>query len=164
MPELLNSISGRFWRSTFIGNESKIFEPASAPNGRWHHDGQRALYLSASPEGCRIALKVYQNSDDPDRGIFRVRVENAKIADLRRPEIRRALRTTLPEVHAFWADLMANGQTSPTWAISDALRKMGADRLLTPSRSRPDLTHLTLFNWNNTGGPSLARCGEPLSH
>lgn len=49
--------------------------------GRWHKNGQSALYLSGSPEGCRVALKVYLNPNDPPRGIFPLDVTNAKITD-----------------------------------------------------------------------------------
>lgn len=163
MPNLpTERISGRFWRSVFIGHEEDLFAPAKSPRGRWHYDGQEALYLSGSPEGCRIALKVYLRPDEPERGIFPIEVVNAQIVDLRKPETRRALNITLRDMHVFWADLHRKGIHSPTWTISDTLRNKGIDGLLTPSRSRPDLTHLTLFSWNTSDAPLLTCAAPPV--
>ena len=130
--------------------------------GRWHKNGQSALYLSGSPEGCRVALKVYLNPNDPPRGIFPLDVTNAKIADLRSSGSRRAFSASLQDIHAFWADLAKAGQSSPTWDIGDQARNLGLDGLLTPSRSRPDLTHLTLFKWNEPQSAGIVQAGKPL--
>lgn len=35
------------------------------------------------------------------------------------------------------------------------LRALGAQGTLSPSRSRPELTHVTLFIWNSEGGASV---------
>lgn len=163
-PEFSKTISGRYWRSVFFGNEDSLISSASAPFGRWHQDPQQALYLSASPEGCRIAVKAYQNDEDPKRGIFPFKVEEATVVDLRDPDTRAGFDISLSDIHVFWADLKAQNEPSPTWVISDRLRALGADGLLTPSRSRPDLTHLTLFNWNRVNGPRVFRDSDPLLH
>jgi len=113
-PTRLKIISGRFWRSAFAQDQPSLLAPAAAPHGRWHRDGQRALYLSATPEGCRIAIKTYQQMSDPERFIFPMWVENARVADLRDPDSRADLYTSLADIHAFWADHLAKGQTSPT--------------------------------------------------
>lgn len=157
----ITRIFGRYWRAGFIGNEASLLAPAGAPRGRWHHKGQQALYLSGSPEGCQVALRVYVDPQDPPRGIFPFLVHNAAIVDLRRPDTREILETSLEEIHAFWADLHAKGQPSPTWALSDRLRDESLDGLLTPSRSRPDLTHLTLFSWND-GRVRVTQAGSHL--
>ena len=154
-------ISGRFWRSVFFGQEQDLLTPAKSPRGRWHYGGQDALYLSGSPEGCRIALKVYLRPEDPPRGIFPIAVNNAQVVDLRKPESREAMGTRLDEMHVFWAEFYQRGVHSPTWSISDALRIRGIDGLLTPSRSRPDQTHLTLFQWNRGIGPTVKQDGAP---
>lgn len=154
-------INGRFWRAGFSGRESGLLSPAGAPHGRWHHNGQNALYLSQTPEGCQVALRVYVRPDDPPRAIFPFAVTNARVADLRQPDTRRVWGVSLNDIHAFWADLHADGQQSPTWTLSDRLRAAGIDGLLTPSRSRPDLTHLTVFRWNDDSGPRIVRDGKP---
>ena len=45
-----------------------------------------------------------------------------------------------------WQDIHAGGQPSPTWAISDAARATGAVAMLYSSRSRPDLSHVVVFD------------------
>ena len=44
-----------------------------------------------------------------------------------------------------WQDLRESGP-SPTWAISDQLRAEGWQAMLYSSRSRPDLTHIVIFD------------------
>ncbi|WP_299926412.1 RES family NAD+ phosphorylase [uncultured Pelagimonas sp.] len=156
-------LSGRFWRSAFSGQEDTLLAPAQSPNGRWHQDGQKALYLSETPEGCRVALRVYVKDGDPARKIYPIQITHARLVDLRDPKVREAFDTRLSDLHVFWSDLMASGDPVPTWNLSDRLRKIGADGILTPSRSRPDLTHLTLFRWNIAGGPTVQQLGDPLT-
>lgn len=45
-----------------------------------------------------------------------------------------------------WQDCVDKGEPAPTWDYSDAARKAGAQGMLYASRSRPDLTHLVLFD------------------
>ena len=116
-----------------------------------------------SPEGCRIALKVYERADDPQRGSFPVQVAADRIVDLRNADTRDGLAISLADIHAFWSDLCAEGHMPPTWVIADALRGQGADGILSPSRSRPDLTHLTLFRWNTDDAPTVTPAGRPVS-
>ena len=160
-PAHIVPVNGRFWRAGFTGREDQLLAPASAPNGRWHHGGQRALYLSGTAEGCQVALRVYVRPDDPERTIHPFHVQATRIADLRNPVTRDLLQVTLTDIHAFWADLLAEGSLSPTWTLADRLRDSGLDGLLTPSRSRPDLTHLTLFRWNCPEGPTVEGAGAP---
>ncbi|WP_461405302.1 RES family NAD+ phosphorylase [Falsiruegeria mediterranea] len=152
-------IEGRFWRAGFLGQEHDLLSPARAPQGRWHHSGQKALYLSQTPEGCQVALRVYVQPQDPPRAIFPFAVENATVADLRSHQARELWSVSLDDIHAFWAELHAKGEVSPTWHLGDRLRAQGLDGLLTPSRSRPDLTHLSLFRWNAADGPKIRRDG-----
>lgn len=162
IPEApVTTVSGRFWRSTFLGQEDQLLAPARAPAGRWHYDNQPALYLSGSPEGCRVALKVYLRPEDPKRGIFPIRISDARVMDLRLARTRHALGVSLEDIHVFWAELIKTGATPPTWKIADQARNMRLDGLLTPSRSRPDLTHLTLFQWNTYGATRVVRSGSP---
>jgi len=142
----------------------QILSPAASPIGRWHHDGQRALYLSGTREGCAVALRAYARPDDPPRSIVPIQVADARIIDLRDPATRNALHTSLSDIHTFWAKLHAAGSAPPTWDLADQVRAAGACGLLTPSRSRPELTHLTLFHWNITGHATLTPDGpaEPF--
>lgn len=51
-----------------------------------------------------------------------------------------------PDASAVWQDIRANGAAAPTWVYSDAARASGAQGILYSSRSRPDLTHVVLFD------------------
>nr|WP_282569325.1 RES family NAD+ phosphorylase [Aliiroseovarius sp. S1339] len=154
-------MTGRFWRAAFLGQEDRLLSPARATNGRWHHSSQPALYLSDAPEGCKVAVKACLQPNDTPRGIFPLDVADARIIDLRDPSTRAAVGTSLNEMHVFWADLNAHGIHPPTWGVSDQVRDKGFDGLLTPSRGRTDLTHLTLFRWNDANAPTVPPAGNP---
>lgn len=160
--DTLIPFAGRVWRAGFLSQADKILGAARAPQGRGHHSGQSALYLSGTPEGCRVALKAYQNPNDPARGIFPFAVSDARIVDLRLARTRAAFDASLDDIHTFWAKIQAAGMPPPTWALADAIRATGACGLLTPSRSRPDLTHLTLFRWNAAKGAQIRQDGDPI--
>lgn len=51
-----------------------------------------------------------------------------------------------PDASAVWQDIRVNGANAPTWVYSDAARASGAQGILYSSRSRPDLTHVVLFD------------------
>lgn len=164
LSQHIHPLAGQFWRSAFVGDEDSLLEPARAPMGRWHHNGQPALYLSETPDGCRVATKAYHRNGDPIRNIYPLRVDNAHVIDLRQPVVRVELSITLADLHVFWADLNSLGETPITWLIGDQIRNTGASGILTPSRSRPDLTHLTLFRWNTNDAPTVVRLGAPIAH
>ncbi|WP_342586531.1 RES family NAD+ phosphorylase [Leisingera sp. ANG-DT] len=144
---LLN-FSGTVWRILFRSQADRPLAPARAPEGRFHHSGQLALYTSLSAEGAGIAIRRYVSSDDPPRIILPLQVKDIRLADLR----------GRPEVSAVWQDIRARGTPSPTWVFSDTARTEGAQGLLYSSRSRPDLTHLVLFG---SGLPVLSLAGPP---
>jgi hypothetical protein len=56
-----------------------------------------------------------------------------------------------------WQDLRAGGIVSPTWVFSDAVRDAGAHGMLYSSRSRPELTHVVVFD------PSFLRFVGPVT-
>lgn len=43
-------ISGTFFRIVTADRRNHVLAPAQCPEGRFHHDGQPALYLSPRPE------------------------------------------------------------------------------------------------------------------
>ena len=49
------------------------------------------------------------------------------------------------EASIVWQDMRARGAASSTWDISDAARETGAQAMLYSSRSRPDLSHIVVF-------------------
>ncbi len=142
----MTAFAGIIWRAAFKGQSPLI--PASAPEGRFHHGGQTALYASLTPEGCRVAIRRYISADDPPRLIHPLRFSADRVIDM----------SGRPELGIVWQDLRDNGP-SPTWAVSDRLRAEGWQAMLYSSRSRPDLTHIAIFDVSAT---SLATEGESL--
>ncbi len=109
--------------------------PASAPEGRFHHSGQIAAYASLTAEGAEVAIKRYL--DVPiARVLAAMHLDAERIADERGN----------PAASVVWQDIRAGGVRSPTWRISDAARKAGAQAMLYSSRSRPDLSHVVVFD------------------
>jgi hypothetical protein len=146
------SFSGPVWRILFAADAAAACDPVPSPEGRFHHDGEAALYASLSVEGADVAIRRYLTKGDPARIIVRLAVTADRLADLRD-------HGTTPS--AVWQDQRANGQPAPTWALSDAARAAGAQGMLYRSRSRPDLIHLVLFRWNCPDGATLHPAGPP---
>ncbi|MEM8578474.1 MAG: RES family NAD+ phosphorylase [Pseudomonadota bacterium] len=109
--------------------------PAQAPEGRFHHSGQIAAYASLSAEGALVAITRYL-PDGPARVLHRTLIVAAHVAD-HRGEARAS---------AVWQDIRAGGAPAPTWAFSDAARAAGAQAMLYSSRTRPELTHIVMFD------------------
>jgi hypothetical protein len=92
---------GTAFRALFAGGDP--LTPASAPEGRFHHSGQFALYASLTPEGCAVAIKPL-----PAAPMIRLREIAApvdlaadRLADLR----------GRPAASAVWQDIRAGGRT-----------------------------------------------------
>ncbi len=147
----------------FLSEADDILEPVRSIEGRSHYGRQRTMYLSETPEGCEIATKIYRRNDDPLRGIFPLLVNEARIVDLRDIEATEALGIDRTHRQANWQEIRKQGLPSPTWEISDRVRTLGLDGMLYESRSKPSLTHLILFRWNQTNAPNLERAGDPIS-
>lgn len=108
--------------------------PASAPEGRFHHDGQIAAYASLSAERATVAIQRYL-SDGTERIFVPMWLKAEYVADVRGDM----------EASKIWQNVRDEGKPSPTWLISDAARQAGAQAILYSSRSRPDLTHVVVF-------------------
>ena len=109
--------------------------PAQAPEGRFHHSGQVAAYASLSVEGVEVAMHRYL-----DDGVKRVLVPMWLASDQDADE------RGNPKASIVWQDIRAAGSASPTWFFSDAARDTGADAMLYSSRSRPELSHVVVFD------------------
>ena len=121
----------------FADQSEQTCEPVQSPIGRFHHDF--ALYTSCTEEGAGVAIKRYVKSDDPERIIVPLQINADRIYDIR---------TTGFSSHAsiVWQGYVEKGAPAPTWVYSDGAREAGAQGMLYASRSRPDLTHLVLFD------------------
>ena len=109
--------------------------PAQAPECRFHHSGQVAAYASLSVEGVEVALRRYLG-DGVKRVLVPMWLASNQVVDERGN----------PKASVVWQDIRAAGSPSPTWLFSDAARDAGADAMLYSSRSRPELSHVVVFD------------------
>ena len=126
--------NGPVWRLLPMSLVNAPSIPAQAPAGRFHHSGQVAAYASLSVEGVAVAMRSYLG-DGVKRGLVPMWLTSNQVADERGN----------PEASVVWQDIHASRGTSPTWVFSDAARHAGADAMLYSSRSRPELSHVVVF-------------------
>ena len=135
----LTPFTGTVWRIMFADQKQRACEIVSSPVGRFHHSEQVALYASCTEEGAGVAIKRYLKPDDPARIIVPLEINANNIYDIRKSDNAR-------QASVVWQDCVARGEPAPTWSYSDTARDAGAQGMLYPSRSRPELTHLVLFD------------------
>tara|TARA_B100000749_G_scaffold247843_1_gene211478 strand:+ start:170 stop:634 length:465 start_codon:yes stop_codon:yes gene_type:complete len=143
----LSPFEGPVWRllAASVAEQAPL-APAAAPEGRFHHSGQTAIYASLSILGTRIAIQRYL-SDDVPRVLVPMWLSAAHVVDMRGARA----------ASVVWQDIRAAGDPSPTWSLSDAARQAGAQAMLYSSRSRPELAHVVVFD------PQCLRCVGPAS-
>lgn len=139
----LMPFDGPIWRILPESLADRPSSPARAPEGRFHYSGQTAAYASLSAEGASVAMKRYL-ADGMSRMLVQMWLKADHVCDVRGHAA----------ASVVWQDIRASGEVSPTWAISDTARKAGAQAMLYSSRSRPELSHIVVFepkNLKNTG-------------
>jgi hypothetical protein len=156
------AVPGLFWRSVFATDVKRVLNGVKSPEGRYHHDGQVALYMSPSPEYSRIALNAYLRDGDAPRLIVPLAVQNANLADLRQPDTQRALGLNGTEASVPWLPERAAGRPATSWIASDAARTAGYDGIIYAARSDATRWHIVLFRWNETTGPQVRQSGPPI--
>ena len=159
---MMTPVAGRFWRSVFAADVAQVLDGARSPEGRYHHDGQAALYMSPSPEYSRIAIDAYLRPDDAARVIVPFDVTGATLADLRAPDVQRALGLDGTESGILWQPERKAGRSATSWIASDAARNAGADGIIYAARSDATRWHIVLFRWNATTGPLIRQSGSPI--
>ena len=127
--------NGPVWRLLPESRAKTPSIPAQAPEGRFHHSGQVAAYASLSVEGVEVAMRRYLG-DGVKRVLVPMWLTSNQVADERGN----------PKASIVWQDIRAAGSASPTWLFSDAARDTGADAMLYSSRSRPELSHVVVFD------------------
>lgn len=130
-----SALSIAVWRIVPTALVSQPASPARAPEGRFHQSGQTATYASLSAEGAQVAIKRYL-TDGIARSIIPMWLTAPLVADARGNA----------NASVIWQDIRASGDLPPTWAIADAARAGGAQAMLYSSRSRPDLSHVVVFD------------------
>ena len=127
--------NGPVWRLLPMSLAKTPSIPAQAPVGRFHHSGQAAAYASLSVEGVVVAMQRYL-SDGMGRVLVPMWLVSNHLADERGN----------PKASVVWQDIYSSREASPTWVFSDAARDEGADAMLYSSRSRPELSHVVVFD------------------
>ena len=127
--------SGPVWRLLPATAAETPAVPAYAPEGRFHHSEQVGAYASLSPEGAAVAIQRYLVDGVP-RVLVPMWLNAERVADERGN----------PAASVIWQDIRASGEFAPTWLVSDAARELGALAMLYSSRSRPDLSHVVVFD------------------
>ncbi|WP_334060929.1 RES family NAD+ phosphorylase [Limimaricola cinnabarinus] len=146
--------AGRLWRICAEGADPLAL--VGSPMGRFHHDGQPALYASSSPEGAGVALASYLTPNDPARWIWPLQLAVPALADLRDPKACAALGVDPRDLVSRWAEARAEGRAVRSWQLSDRMRAKGLDGFLYPSRKSPEHGHVALF-----GTTGLRKAGPP---
>jgi RES domain-containing protein len=154
--------NGQFWRVVFASQVAEVLRGAHSPEGRYHHDGQRALYISQSPDYARIAVDAYLKPDDPPRLIVPLALSDALLLDVRDPLVQRQLGLKGPEANTLWQPERAKGLPATSWIASDAVRNAGADGMIYGARSDPTRWHIVLFRWNAADGAQIRQSGPPI--
>ncbi|WP_342076770.1 RES family NAD+ phosphorylase [Yoonia sp. SS1-5] len=157
------SISDMFYRIAFAGLADGVLNGAIHPEGRFHHDGQPALYASPSPQSAAVAIDIYLRADDPPRVLVALDIRSDRIIDLRDDATTRRLGIDPAWPSCPWADQRARGEPATSWKVSDAVRGSGADGMIYASRSVPSRWHLVLFRWNRGDGAQVRQHGAPVS-
>lgn len=145
MPAL-RPFSGPVWRLLPCDLVSTPTAPARAPEGRFHHSGQVAAYASLSAEGAGVAIRRYLG-DGGARQLVPMWLRAERVADLR----------GVRSASVVWQDMRATGAPSPTWPHSDRARAAGAQAMLYASRTRPELSHVVVFD------PDCLTCAGPAT-
>lgn len=148
-------LSGSFYRIVRKGEEARVLEGAASVEGRFHHSGQRALYMSPSIEAARHAVARFVRDGDPLRLAVELAVSGARVADLRNPLHCDALAIDPGDAAIDWMPQRDAGRPASSWRPGDAARSAGADGMVYTARSNPVRWHLVLFRWNELGGPRI---------
>ena len=126
--------NGPVWRLLPLSLANKPSIQAQAPDGRFHHSGQVAAYASLSVEGVAVAMRRYLD-DGVKRVLVPMWLKSDRVFDERGNS----------RASVVWQDIHGSGRASPTWVFSDKARDAGADAMLYSSRSRPELSHVVVF-------------------
>lgn len=155
-------LSGRFWRSIFAAEAGQVLRGARSIEGRYHHGGQPALYISPTPEHSRIAIEAYLRPGDPPRVIVPLDLANASLVDVRDAAVQRALGLTGAEAGTPWQPERSAELPATSWIASDAARACGADGMIYAARSDATRWHIVLFRWNVPGGATVLQNDPPI--
>lgn len=158
-----DEITGTFYRILFEADQHLVLTGAKNPEGRFHHDGLPALYLSSRTDWAAKAIETYRHAGDPRRVAVPLRVEKARIVDLRKADHCRLLSIRPLDASVPWQPQRQLGQSADSWKPADIIRSSEADGMVYSARSAPERWHLVLFRWNALGGPQIKVAGPAIA-
>ncbi|MEE9387660.1 MAG: RES family NAD+ phosphorylase [Paracoccaceae bacterium] len=151
-----------FYRIIFERDVKRVLDAVPSQQGRFHHDGQPAIYMSPSPQAAAVAIDSYYRENDPPRVIVPLLLSGANLLDFRAPTTSDDFGLQGHETRVNWREELRMGQQPSSWHSSDAARRVGADGMIYHSRKSPTHWHLVLFRWNRENAPQLRRDGLAL--
>ncbi|MGO3248647.1 MAG: RES domain-containing protein, partial [Agrococcus casei] len=113
------------------------------------------LYLSSSRDGVAAAMIKHTSANDPARTVIAVRVENARVFDLRDADSPDHAGISLDDATCDWQQQLREGVRPQSWSVRNTIEESGAHGLIDPSRKSPGLWHLVLFTWNTPSAPAV---------
>ena len=156
-------IDGVYFRIVPASDGARAVAGVTTAEGRFHHHGQPALYMSPSHEWAERAIDRYRAPGDMPRVAVPLRVTGGAIVDLRCAAACAALRIAPADLVAEWWRDRASGRAATSWRASDAVRAAGLDGMIYPSRTDAVRWHLVMFGWNEAGKPVVAPAGVPIA-
>lgn len=155
---MLTTVGGAFVKIAFAHEIDIVLAQGlpHRPAARFNRRGQDALYLSPDAISANVAIGEYIKPDDPPRVLLRLELTRCNLYDLRHP--------SAAPLYALagrpWQSALDAGFEPSSWHAADRLRADGHIGLIDPSRRRPGVWHITLFCWNEAGGPLVTLLDE----
>lgn len=159
--DLYPSVNGTFYRILIERDLDGLLEGVLNREGRFHHGGQPALYMSPQLDWALKAVEAYRRDGDPPRVSVRLELTNARVADIRDQDLCRKLGVDPADAAVPWLPQLKGGQVPSSWRIADAIRAAGADGMIYSARSSAERWHIVLFRWNVANGPTVSIAGLP---
>lgn len=104
-PDAFLPLAGQFYRAVLSENARAVLAaPGPQSAGRYHRQGQPALYMSSRPEWSVIAVSGYMREDGLPRVLIPLRVMGARIVD-QRDKARCLQMGIIPELSTKWWQL-----------------------------------------------------------
>lgn len=155
----MKTVSGLLYRIVYEKFADQVLNGVISPEGRFHHSGQPALYLSPSVDSAGYAVFNYVSDNDPPRVSIPLQLNNARLLDVRDPETCKDLQICSKAADTLWRPQREAGEPATTWQASDAVRSAGADGMIYAARTNAARWHIVLFRWNQITGAALAPTG-----
>ena len=127
---MFTTLTTTLYRIVFERFADTVLDGVIHSEGRFHHDGQKALYASPSPETAAIAIDIYLKPGDAPRAMVPLSLSNARMVDLRDLDTCRALGIDPAWPSVPWASERGGGVPATSWRASDLARASGADGMI----------------------------------